>query len=171
MLNNSDIQKLENCNLSMADVVFIVKNDNLIYTNNNTKHLDFQNYKDYLRLDGKVAIFEYKCGLETIEFFISFDGWYSYMLFTLGNNRDFILNTTSIELYEYIYNSQIDGIFDFNKDYNVIFKYTYKLYKTSKGYFMNNISCNSPFAIINDKFLRANNPKEKDNLINMFWKD
>ncbi|HAV2049135.1 TPA: hypothetical protein JHJ87_005660, partial [Raoultella ornithinolytica] len=96
--NNGSENKRVNYNGRMrlddaeVDIMFIVKDESIMYVNNYVDELYIVDKDNDMKLDGRVVNFIFKSGNEVIEIFVAFDDQDSYMMFTVGAGRDERLN-------------------------------------------------------------------------------
>lgn len=165
-LDSNDGMRLDDAEV---DVMFIVKNNQLMYVNDRANHL-FEVDKDGdLKLDGRIVKFNYFTkNDQIIEVFVAFDDEDSYTMFTLKMGIDERLNYVARAILEYFYEKKINNIFNFTDEYQTQFEYTFKLYQKNNQFFMVNNSQSQSFIVDGKKIIRSDD-YSVDILKNMFW--
>lgn len=154
-----------------VDVMFIVKNNQVIYINNNANHLFSVDKGGDQKLDGRIVKFDYTTKKnETIEVFIAFDDSDSYTMFTLGAPTQDRFNYVANAVLEYFYKKNITNVFVFTEEYRLQFEHAFKLYQKDKHFFMVNNSQTKSFIINKNQILRSGDAgKSVDKLKEIFW--
>ena len=123
-----------------VDIMFIAKNDQVIYTNNESDHLFSLDKDGDKKLDGRVVnmVFTGQSDKSVIEVFVVFDDSESYTMFTMGAGRDERLNYVAQSIFKYFMDNKIEGVFSLTQGYASQYLYTFKLYQKGIKYFMVN---------------------------------
>lgn len=147
-----------------VDVLFIVKNDDVIYINNNAGHLFKKEEYDAVELKGRVVniVFEDQLNGTKIEFFVAFNESDAYSLFTLRDGMRERLDSVSNFIFTY---PEFGSLFSFSESYATQYLYTFKLYGKDDKFFMINNSQSEAYLISGDKIERENVDEIKAN----FW--
>ncbi len=149
-----------------VEIMFIVKDEQVLYFN---KYADvlFQKDKDGdLKLDGRVVKIVYKGLFSKIEVFVAFDDTESYTMFTAGLGRDERLHYVASEIITFLSKNRYDKrlnikIRPFFKCYSA-----YKLYKRNDRYYMVNNGRNDAYIISAVSYKNSSNV---DSMINEFF--
>lgn len=123
-----------------VDIMFIVKNDQVIYINGESDHLFTLDKDGDKKLDGRVVnmVFTGQSDNNVIEVFVVFDDSDSYTMFTMGAGRDERLNYVAQAIFKYFVDNKIEGVFSLTQGYASQYLYTFKLYQKGEKYFMVN---------------------------------
>ena len=156
-----------------VDIMFIIKNGNVVYVNNDAEHLFTLDSGNDLKLEGRIVRMQFtsQSGKDKVEVFIAFEEQEIYSLFTLGDNRDDRLNKVAYSVLEYFAKNKTQNIFILTETYSSQYEYTFKLYKRDNRYFMVNNSQSQAYIIDSKSITRSDNIRDGVNTIkDMFWK-
>lgn len=158
-------------NEAEVDVMFIVKNNQVIYINDAASHLFRVDKDGDKKLDGRIVKFDYKAkNNNLIEVFIAFDEADSYTMFTMGAPTSGRFNYVAKAVIEYFYEKGIPNVFIFTEKYALQFEHAFKLYQKEQQYFMVNNSQSKSFIIEKNKILRSyDKGNSVDALKKLFW--
>lgn len=148
-----------------VDILFIVHNNNVMYINNEAKSL-FAKEK-HEKLDERVVNFTFS-GLSdnsTIEFFIAFDGYDAYSMFTLQKEMTERLDYVMYAILRYFSENNIKGVFSPVEQYSTTYIYTFKAYYKNNKYFMINNN-NDQAYLIDESGIKRDNVNE---IKKIFW--
>ncbi|HHS9499547.1 TPA: hypothetical protein ACTW0P_000544 [Klebsiella pneumoniae] len=148
-----------------VDIMFIVKNDKIMYINNYTDELYTVDADNDMKLDGRVVNFIFKSGNEVIEIFIAFDDQDSYMMFTVGVGRDERLNYVAPEIFKFMAKNNINNVFSPTAKYSTQYYYTFNLYKKNNKHFMINNGQTQAYLFEGDVYKN----KDVGAIISEFW--
>jgi hypothetical protein len=152
------------------DIMFIVKNNQVIYVNDDTNHLFILDKSNDKKLDGRIVKITYASSQNTIEIFVAFDESESYMLFTLQQGIDERLNQIASYIWEYFYKKNISNVFVYTENVKTEFERTFKLYKKEEQYFMVNNGQTQVYIVDKNNIQRSNyNATKADKLKMLFW--
>lgn len=151
---------------SGVEIMFIVKNQNVLYCNQYADTLFLSGEKDYLTLDGRVAKIVYKGLFSRVEVFVAFDEQESYTLFTANIERDKRLHYVALEVINYIDKYKINKQLKFSLGIHITCYSAYKLFKRNNKYYMVNNSRNDAFIITENSYKNSENI---DTLIEEFF--
>ena len=130
-----------------VDIMFVVKNGNVMYINNDAGDLyEIDNDGD-MKLDGRVVNFVFKSPAETIEIFVAFDDLDSYSMFTANIGRDERLHHVAQAIFQFMGSHGIDNVFSLVERYSTQYYYTFKLYKKSTMHLLINNSQSQAYLI------------------------
>lgn len=134
---------------SEANILFIVRDNIVIYVNEDVDFL-FEKDKDGdEKLNGRVVNFVFSGqsrGVVT-EIFVAFDDSDSYAMFTLQSRTVEQLNYVAQAVFEYLAENGIKNVFLPAEKYAVQYIYTFKLYRKNDRYFMINNSQTQAYLI------------------------
>lgn len=175
----TDINNIEYLNINGGirlhkagvNVMFIVKNNQVIYVNDAASNLFIEDRSGDKKLDGRIVKFNYKDkNNNLIEVFIAFDESESYTMFTMGAPTSERFNYVAKAVLEYFYENNILNVFIFTEEYRLQFEHAFKLYQKEQQYFMVNNGQSNSFIIDKSKILRS---ADKGNSVNtlkeLFW--
>jgi hypothetical protein len=159
-------------NEAQVDVMFIVKNNQVIYINDAASNLFRVDKDGDKKLDGRIVKFDYKSKNNSIvEVFIAFDESDSYTMFTMGVPTSERFNYVSKAVLKYFYEKNIPTVFKFTEEYELQFEHAFKLYQKEQQYFMVNNSQSKSFIIDRNRILRSYDKRNSvDGLKELFWK-
>ena len=159
-------------NEAEVDVMFIVKNNQVIYINDSVSHLFKVDKDGDKKLDGRIVKFDYKAkNNNLIEVFIAFDESDSYTMFTMGAPVSERFNYVAKAVLEYFYERDIQNVFIFTEEYELQFEHAFKLYEKNQRYFMVNNSQSKSFIIEKNKILKSyDRGNSVDRLKELFWR-
>lgn len=158
-------------NEAEVDVMFIVKNNQIIYINNAASHLFTVDKDGDKKLDGRIVKFDYKDkNNNLIEVFIAFDESDSYTMFTMGAPTGPRFNYVAQAVLEYFFENDISNVFIFTEEYSLQFEHAFKLYQKEQQYFMVNNSQSKAFIINKNQIQRSyDRGNSVDGLKELFW--
>lgn len=135
-----------------VDVLFIVKNNNVIYINDETEHLFVKDKDNDKKLNGRVVnfVFTEESGSSVVEVFTAFDDTDSYTMFTLKSGLLERLNYVAQALFKYFSENTSQNVFSPVERYSTQYNYTFKLYRKNEKYFMVNNTQTQAYLL--DKF-------------------
>lgn len=148
-----------------VDIMFIVKDGDVMYINNNADHLYEMDKDGDMTLDGKIVNFTFEAAGVIIEIFVAFDDQDSYMMFTLDGGRDERLNTVAQAIFQFMKQNNITNVFTSNARYSSQYHYAFKLYKKNEKHFLVNNSQSHAY-LIGDNIYKSNNA---DEIKSEFW--
>ena len=152
-----------------VDILFIVRDNTVIYINKEADHL-FEIDKDgYEKLDGRVVnfVFSGQSNATVIEVFVAFNDSDSYTMFTLQVGMVERLNYVTQLIFKYFLDTGIQNVFSLIEQYNTQYIYTFKLYRKNKKYLMVNNSQTQAYLINESTFMRD----DVDRIKNIFWNE
>ena len=149
-----------------SDIMFIVKNEQVIYVNSELDHCLLLDKDGSKYLDGRISnmVFTSEDGNNVIEFFVAFNEFDSYKLFTLNNGMEKKFNHLSVEIYKYFTGNKIKGVLTLAEGYTTEYFYTFKLYKKDDKFIMMNNSKTQGYIIDGNIIKRGSGE-----LIPEFW--
>ncbi len=149
-----------------VDVLFIVRDDRVIYINSEADHL-FTIDKDGDELDGRVVIFVFTGQSDgaTIEVFVAFDDSDAYAMFTLQQGMIERLNYVKQAIFQYFAETGVQNVFSPVENYAAQYVYTFKLYRKNAKYFMVNNAQTQAYLIDESNILRDG----VDEIKSIFW--
>ena len=150
-----------------VDIMFIVKNGNVIYINDNAEQLYSTDKDGDIKLDGRIVNFKFKDSNELIEIFVAFDQNDSYTMFTANIERDKRLNYVAQSVFQYLGENSRTNVFSPTSLYEPQYLYTFKLYKKNNTHFMINNTHSQAYLIENNLY-KDTNP---DEILSTFWSD
>lgn len=165
-LNFSNRMRLKEAEV---DIMFIVKNRDVIYVNDYADDLFNEDKDGELVLDGRVVNFIFKTGSEIIEVFVAFDDQDSYMMFTMGAGRDERLHYVAKSIFEFMAQNNINSVFSPTAQYSSQYQYTFKLYKKNTRYFMVNNGQSQAYLISCDAIKNGSGFNDVDRIKTDFW--
>ncbi|MDN3384330.1 hypothetical protein QL995_16990 [Pseudoalteromonas sp. APC 3358] len=148
-----------------VDIMFIVKNGEVMYVNNETPHLYEIDKDGDMKLDGRVVNFIFKDSNEVIEIFVAFDDQDSYSMFTMNMGRDERLNYVAQAIFQFMGQNNITNVFSATATYSSQYHYTFKLYKKNNKHFMINNNQSQAY-LISENIYKNNNA---DDIKSEFW--
>ncbi|HFO0254478.1 TPA: hypothetical protein ACHIDA_000618 [Raoultella ornithinolytica] len=160
--NNGSENKRVNYNGRMrlddaeVDIMFIVKDESIMYVNNYVDELYIVDKDNDMKLDGRVVNFIFKSGNEVIEIFVAFDDQDSYMMFTVGAGRDERLNYVASEIFKFMAKNNINNVFSSTAKYSSQYYYTFHLYKKDNKHFMVNNGQTQAYLFDGDVYKNKN---------------
>lgn len=134
---------------SEANILFIVRDNIVIYINEDVDFL-FEKDKDGdEKLNGRVVNFVFSGQLRGVvtEIFVAFDDSDSYAMFALQSRTVEQLNYVAQAVFEYLAENSIKNVFLPAEKYAVQYIYTFKLYRKNDKYFMINNSQTQAYLI------------------------
>lgn len=149
-----------------VEIMFIVKDKQVLYFN---KYADvlFQKDKDGdLKLDGRVVKIVYKGLFSKIEVFVAFDDTESYTMFTAGLGRDERLHYVASEIITFLSKNRYDKRLNIKISPFFTCYSAYKLYKRNDRYYMVNNGRNDAYIISAVSYKNSSNV---DSMINEFF--
>lgn len=149
-----------------VDIMFIVKNDHVMYINDHADQLYTLDKDNDMKLDGRVVNFIFKAAKEIIEVFVAFDDQDSYAMFTMNAGRDERLNYVAQAIFQFMVQNNITNVFSPTASYATQYHYTFKLYKKNNKHFMVNNGQTQAYLVA-DGVYKNNNV---DELKSEFWK-
>lgn len=151
-----------------VDILFIVHNNTVIYSNKEADALfETDKYGDE-KLDGRVVNFVFKSQSNTaiIEMFVAFDYSESYTMFTLRAGMMERLNYVADAIYNYFSENSIPNVFSPATElYTSQYIYSFHLYRKNETYFMINNSQTQAYLIDGAAILRD----DIDEIKRVFW--
>ncbi|MGF1905118.1 tetratricopeptide repeat protein [Aliivibrio salmonicida] len=148
-----------------VDIMFIIKNDDVLYINKESDHLYEIDKDGDMKLDGRVVNFIFRSDNEVIEIFVAFDEQDSYLMFTMNIGKDERLNSVAQSIVNFMGEQGICNVFFPQNHYSSQYHYTFKLYKKSEKHFMVNNSQSQAYLISDDIYKNKN----VDDIKNEFW--
>ena len=148
-----------------VDIMFIVKNGDVMYVNNDVDHLYELDEDGDMKLDGRIVNFIFKNSNEVVEIFVAFDDQDSYSMFTMNLGRDERLNNVAQAIFQFMGKNYINNVFSANAQYSSQYHYTFKLYKKNEKHFMVNNSQSHAYLIGNNIY-KSNTA---DEIKSEFW--
>lgn len=120
------------------EVIFIVKDNTLIYTKDNCDNLFSLDKDGDQKLNGRVVCIIYRgqSDKSVIEIFVAFPDEDTYALFTLQIRLQERLIAVSQSVYKSML--KLKKVFDIKEMYSTQFVYTFKMYKKGSRFFMVN---------------------------------
>ena len=153
-----------------VDIISIVRNNNVIYINDEADHLFIPDKDGDEKLDGRVVnlVFSGQSDSEVVEIFVAFDDSDSYTMFTLQAGMIERLNYVAQAIFKYFSEANfILKVFSPIESYSTQYIYTFKLYRKNNKYFMVNNAQTQAYLI--DEFcIRRDDVKE---IKETFWGD
>jgi len=150
-----------------VDIMFIVKNSNVIYINDSAEHLYSTDKDGDIKLDGRIVNFKFKDSNELIEIFVAFDKNDSYTMFTANIERDERLNYVAQSVFQFLGEDSGAKVFSPTSLYQTQYLYTFKLYKKNSSHFMINNTHSQAYLVENNLY-KDTNP---DEILSTFWSD
>ncbi len=150
-----------------VDILFIVRDDNVVFINEEADHL-FETDKDGDEtLNGRVVnfVFSGQSDGAVIEVFVAFDDSDSYTMFTLQAGTVERLNYVAQAIFKYFAENGIQNVFSPVEQYATQYVYTFKLYRKNEKYFMVNNSQTQAYLIDESTILRD----DIDEIKSTFW--
>lgn len=150
-----------------VDILFIVRNNNVTFINDEADHLFKTDKNDDEKLDGRVVnfVFSGQSDGSIIEVFVAFDDSDSYTMFTLQAGTVDRLNYVAQAIFKYFSETGIQNVFSPIEQYTTQYIYTFKLYKKDEKYFMVNNSQTQAYLIDESTIIRD----DVDEIKNIFW--
>jgi hypothetical protein len=142
-----------------VDIMFIVKNGDVMYINKDADHLYELDKDGDMKLDGRIVNFIFKDSNEVVEIFVAFDDQDSYSMFTMNMGRDERLNYVAQAIFQFMGQNNITNVFSPTAQYSSQYHYTFKLYKKNEKHFMINNSQSHTY-LISDNLYKSNNADE-----------
>lgn len=139
-----------------VDIMFIVKNGNVMYVNEYADSLYTADKDGDLMLDGRVVNFTFQGSGDVIEAFVAFDDQDSYAMFTMNMGRDERLNYVAQSIFQFMAQNHITNVFSATSSYSSQYKYTFKLYKKGDKHFMVDNGQSQAYLISQDSFKHNN---------------
>ncbi|EOB3674071.1 hypothetical protein ACHELX_000879 [Vibrio vulnificus] len=166
-LTHMDLNNFGRMHLSDAevDIMFIVKNGDVLYINNQADSLYEVDKDGDLKLDGRIVNFIFRDGLETIQIFVAFDEQDSYSMFTMNMGRDDRLNYVAQAIFQFMGKNSIEGVFTREGRYSSQYHYTFKLYTKDDKHFMVNNGQSQAYLISGKTF----KSEDVDAIKSEFW--
>jgi len=152
-----------------VDILSIVRNNNVIYVNEEADHLfEPDRYGDE-KLDGRVVNFVFSGQSEgtVIEIFVAFDDSDSYTMFTLQAGMIERLNFVAQAIFNYFAETGIQNIFSPVEGYSTQYIYTFKVYRKNGKYLMVNNTQTQAYLIDKSAIMRD----DVDEIKNIFWNE
>jgi hypothetical protein len=148
-----------------VDIMFIVKNGDVMYVNNNADNLYEMDKDGDMKLDGRIVNFIFKDSNEVVEIFVAFNEQGSYSMFTMNMGRDERLNYVAQAIFQFMGENSITNVFSMTAQYSSQYQYRFKLYKKNTKHFMVNYNQSQAYLIA-DGIYKNNNV---DELKSEFW--
>lgn len=150
-----------------VDIIFIAKNDRVIYINDESDHLFSLDKDGDKKLNGSVVnmVFTGQSDGSVIEVFVVFDASDAYTMFTLGAERDERLNYVAQAIFKYFVGNKIEGVFSPTQEYFAQYRYSFKLYQKGTKYFMVNGGQSQAYLVEKDIIKRGSGDEIKPE----FW--
>ncbi|TWO22805.1 hypothetical protein [Campylobacter hyointestinalis] len=152
-----------------VDLMFIVKNNQVVYINYNSEHLFIKDKDGDLKLDGKIVRYRYYTDNENIEIFVAFDDQDSYTLFTMCAGVEYRLQYVAISIMEYFTKINISNLFSYTENYKVEYEYPYNLYRKANRFYVIDKSQSKCYIIDNNEILIGDDRDSINKLIRDFW--
>lgn len=150
-----------------VNILFIIKNGNVIYVNYDSKNL-FETDRDGDSLfKGRVVNYKFRgeTTKDETQIFIGFDENDSYMLFTLQANLQERLDAVGKAVIKFFSDNRINGVFSW-EGLSVEYHYTYKLYNKGNINLLINVSQVDGYIINENSFEYG----EGDFIKEKFWR-
>ena len=150
-----------------VDILFIVRDNVVIYINTEVDHL-FEKDKDGdEKLDGRVVnfVFSGQSGGAVIEVFVAIDDSNSRKMFNLQFVTIDRLNYVAQAIFRYFAENGIKNVFSPVEQYATQYVHTFKLYRKNDKYFMVNSSQTQAYLINGSTILR----NDVDAIKSTFW--
>lgn len=150
-----------------VDIMFIAKNDQVIYTNDESDHLFTLDKDGDKKLNGRVVnmIFTGQSDNSVIEIFVIFNDSEAYTLFTLGVGREERFDYVSQAIFKYFLDKKIEGVFSLKEEYLVQYHSRFTLYQKGAEYFMVNSGQSHAYLIEKNVIKRGSG----DEIKSQFW--
>lgn len=150
-----------------ADILSIVKNDTVLYLNQDVSHLYRSDKDGDEKLDGRVVnvVFLDQSSSDQIEIFVIFDEADSYAMFTAGVGRDERLSQVCEVLFRFFAENHPEIVFRATGNYATQFHYTFKSYKKGQRFYLINGGRTQAY-LIEPKRIRRD---DVDGIIEEFW--
>ncbi|MDO8335505.1 MAG: hypothetical protein Q7T74_01830 [Candidatus Saccharibacteria bacterium] len=150
-----------------VDIMFIAKNDQVIYTNDESDHLFTLDKDGDKKLNGRVVnmIFTGQSDNSVIEIFVLFNDSEAYTLFTLGVGREERFDYVSQAIFKYFLDKKIEGVFSLKEGYLVQYLSRFTLFQKGAKYFMVNSGQSHAYLIEEDVIKRGSG----DEIKSQFW--
>lgn len=142
---------------SGVEIMFIVKNKDILYCNQYTDTFFELDEDNNLILKGRVVKIVFKSLFNKIEIFVAFNETESYTLFTAKIDRDKRLHYVASEVINYIDKNKISKQLKFNLSTYFTCYSAYKLYKKDNKYFMVNNRRSDAYIITENSYKNSNN--------------
>lgn len=148
-----------------AEMMFVVKNDMLVYTKRDCENLFTLDKDGDQKLDGRVVsiIFRGQSDKSTIEVFVAFSEEESYGLFSMQLGLQERLASISQSVFRQLGNHR--NLFSPVDTYATQFVYTFKMYKKGKRFFMVNNQQTAAYLVNDSEIKRGGADKIKSE----FW--
>ena len=152
-----------------VDILSIVRNNNVIYINDESDHLFITDKNGDEKLDGRVVnfVFSGQSDGEVIEIFVAFDDSDSYTMFTLQVGMMERLNYVAQAIFKYFAEVGIQNVFSPIEKYSIQYIYTFKVYRKNGKNFMVNNAQTQAYLIEESAIMRD----DVDKIKNIFWND
>lgn len=140
-----------------VEVMFIVKNNKVLYINHYADFLFTEDRDGDFLLDGRIVKIVYKSLFGSVSVFVAFNKEESFNLFTLNIERDKRLHYVAMEIINFVKNNGINKKLNFNLGIFFTCYSAYKLYKKNQKYYMVNNSRNDAYIIGDDVYKNSSN--------------
>ena len=150
-----------------VDILFIVRDNAVIYINGEADRLFVTNKDGDEKLDGRVVnfVFSGQSDGTVIEVFVAFDDSESYTMFTLKVGMMIRLNYVAKAIFKCFQDTGIKDVFSPFEQYATQYIYTFHLYKKDEKYFMVNNHQTQAYLIDASTILRD----DVDEIKSIFW--
>tara|TARA_R110002072_G_scaffold271879_1_gene431900 strand:+ start:2361 stop:3245 length:885 start_codon:yes stop_codon:yes gene_type:complete len=150
-----------------VDVLFIVRDNSVIYINNEPDHLFTIDEGGDEILDGSVVnlVFTSQSDSTTIEVFVAFDDFVSYTMSNLLVGSVEWLNHVTKVIFQSYTEDGLQNLFSLTDKYNTQCIHTFKLYRKNKKHFMVNTTQTKAYLISESNILRDS----VDEMKSIFW--
>jgi hypothetical protein len=150
-----------------VDILFIVRDNAVIYINGEADHLFVTDEDGYEKLDGRAVnfVFSGQSDGTVIEVFVAFDDSESYTMFTLKAGMMERLNYVAQAIFKCFQETGIKDVFSPFEKYATQYIYAFHLYKKDEKYFMVNNHQTQAYLIDASTILRD----DVDEIKSIFW--
>lgn len=151
-----------------VDILCIVRDNSVIYTNEKCDNLFLIDKDGDKKLDGKVVNYKFTSLSDnsTIEVFVAFDDSDSYTLFVLQIGNEDRLNYVSQAIFNYFMEKGVQNLFVLGDKYNAQYIYSFNAYKKNDQYLFVNTARAQGYLIGKKSIVREN----VDEMKRAFWK-
>ncbi len=175
--NSEEFENTENISIykgirledAEVDILAIVRNNNVVYFNDEAEHLFILDRDGDEKLDGRVVnfVFSGQEDSDVVEIFVAFDDSDSYTMFTLQSGMMDRLNYVTQAIFKYFSEANIQNVFSPIERYSTQYVYTFKVYRKNDMYFMTNNGQTQAYLIDKSGIMRD----DIDGIKDIFWNE
>ena len=150
-----------------VEILFVVCNNTVFYTNENTDHLFLTDKDGDRKLNGKIVNFVFSGQLtgDVVEVFVAFKDPETHTVFSIKSVLVDRLNFVAKSIFECFMGGPVKNVFSPAEQYGAKFIYAFNLYVKNDKYFMVNGDQTQGYLIVESAVLR----NSVDEMKRIFW--